>query len=99
MRNSLEEKDVTAKEYAEEYIKRWGIVEILSGLVTEIENLEKENKELKERKVRRGCKHKMFGEDDKAKMKKLKKDGYSLRKIAEIMGCNEKTVRNYLKQS
>lgn len=44
-------------------------------------------------------KPKMFGSADVEKMKKLKKEGYSNVKVAKMMKCSEKTVRNYLKEN
>lgn len=56
--------------------------------------------EPKEFKPIQGVKPKMFNEEEQEQIKKLFYiDKMSKNKIAKIMKCNEKTIRNYLKDT
>ena len=46
-----------------------------------------------------GHRHKLFDVEQIKRIKNLKSQGMSNRKIAKIMKCSEGTIRNYLKQT
>lgn len=66
-------------------------------IAEEYENKGKSAEEKKPFKPIAGKRKKMFGAADVEEMKRLFASGKSKRKIAVIMHCSEKTVRNYLK--
>lgn len=73
---------------------------LVCGLVEEVNRLyaEKVRNDAKSAKpFIQGHRHKIFSAERIGEIKRLKMQGLSNRRIAKIFGCDEKTIRNYLK--
>ncbi len=76
------------------------IKDFLEYFSAEIERKSAENKikSAPQKALQRGHRKKMFNNKDIEKIRKLKEENTSNRQIAKILKCDEKTVRNYLRE-
>lgn len=65
----------------------------------EAKSAEIKRKSAPQKALQKKHKKKIFNDKDIKKIKELKKRGISNRQIAKIFKCDEKTIRNYLKQT
>ncbi len=94
--------DPNAKDwiYEDETGKIYTIEDFIEYFSAEIERKSAENriKSAPQKALQRGHRKKMFNNKDIEEIRKLKEENTSNRQIAKILKCDEKTIRNYLRE-